>query len=48
MDSYVERGVTAVYNRHTYDPEKRDALEKWARKLCALAATDGNVTRLRA
>lgn len=46
--NHVERGVTAVYDRHTYDPEKRDALEKWARKLRALVATDGNVTRLRA
>jgi integrase len=46
--NHVERGVTAVYDRHTYDPEKRDALDKWARKLRGLVATDGNVTRLRA
>lgn len=46
--NHTDRSVTAIYDRHSYDPEKRDALEKWARKLRALVATDGNVTRLRA
>lgn len=46
--NHVEHSVTAVYDRHSYDPEKRDALEKWARKLRGLVATEGNVTRLRA
>jgi len=27
------QGIMAVYNRHGYDNEKRQALEKWARKL---------------
>jgi hypothetical protein len=31
--NHVERGVIAVYDRHTYDPEKRQALEKWSRRL---------------
>jgi len=31
--NHVERGITAVYDRHTYDGEKRQALEKWSRKL---------------
>jgi integrase len=31
--NHVERGVTAVYDRYGYDREKRDALERWARKL---------------
>ena len=26
-------GVTAVYDRHSYDKEKRQALETWGRKL---------------
>jgi integrase len=26
-------GVTAIYNRHGYDPEKRRALDKWGREL---------------
>ena len=29
----ADAGVTAVYDRHTYDKEKRAALAKWARKL---------------
>jgi integrase len=34
--NHVERGVTAVYDRHSYDNEKRQALEAWGRKLQAL------------
>ncbi|MDI6812602.1 MAG: tyrosine-type recombinase/integrase [Deltaproteobacteria bacterium] len=31
--NHVERGVTAVYDRHSYDREKRQALEAWGRKI---------------
>lgn len=31
--NHVERGVTAVYDRYSYDREKRQALEAWARRL---------------
>ena len=31
--NHVESGVTAVYDRHSYDKEKRQALETWGRKL---------------
>jgi hypothetical protein len=31
--NHVERGVTSVYDRHSYDREKRQALEAWGRKL---------------
>jgi integrase len=31
--NHVETGITAVYDRHSYDDEKRQALEAWARKL---------------
>ena len=31
--NHVEPGVTAVYNRYSYDSEKREALEIWERKL---------------
>jgi integrase len=31
--NHVENGVTAVYDRHSYDREKRQALETWSRKL---------------
>jgi integrase len=31
--NHAEPGVTATYDRHSYDPEKRQALNAWARKL---------------
>jgi hypothetical protein len=32
VPNHAERDVTAVYDRHSYDAEKRTALEAWARK----------------
>ena len=34
--NHVETGVTAVYDRHSYDVEKRAALDWWASKLTAI------------
>jgi integrase len=34
--NHVEPGVTSVYDRHTYDAEKRIALDTWARTLDAI------------
>ena len=34
--NHVETGVTSVYDRATYDKEKRRALQRWERKLRAL------------
>ena len=31
--NHVETGITAVYDRHSYDKEKRAALEKWSKSL---------------
>jgi integrase len=31
--NHAERDVTAVYDRHSYDAEKRAALEAWGRRL---------------
>lgn len=39
--NHAEPGVTAVYDRHTYDAEKREALQIWARSLRALVDVDG-------
>ncbi|MFZ4580916.1 MAG: tyrosine-type recombinase/integrase [Myxococcota bacterium] len=36
--NHVERGVTAVYDRHSYDSDKRAALDAWGRRLAALEA----------
>jgi integrase len=37
--NHAERGVTAVYDRHSYDAEKRQALEAWARRLDEIVAS---------
>jgi integrase len=34
--NHAEPGVTRVYDRHSYDTEKRQALEAWGRKVMAL------------
>lgn len=31
--NHVETGVTAVYDRHSYDLEKRAALDFWGKRL---------------
>ena len=34
--NHAEPGVTAVYDRHSYDAEKRAALDAWAREVIAI------------
>jgi integrase len=34
--NHAEMGVTKVYDRHSYDAEKREALEVWGQKVMAL------------
>ncbi len=34
--NHVETGVTAIYDRHSYDEEKREALERWGRTLAGI------------
>jgi len=34
--NHTDSSVTAVYDRHSYDPEKRAALDWWALKLHAI------------
>ena len=31
--NHSEQSITAVYDRHSYDAEKRQALEAWAQQL---------------
>ena len=31
--NHVDNEITAVYDRHSYDPEKRLALEAWGRRV---------------
>jgi len=35
--NHAEHGVTAVYDRHSYDQEKRQALEAWGARLEKIA-----------
>jgi integrase len=46
--NHVERGVTAVYDRHGYDKDKRQALDAWARWLTTniLGETEAKVITL--
>jgi len=39
--NHAERDVTAIYDRHSYDPEKRAALEAWGRRLEAIVGGQG-------
>jgi integrase len=44
--NHVEQGVTAVYDRHSYDPEKQAALNWWATKLTAILKNRGGANVL--
>jgi integrase len=49
--NHVEQGITAVYDRHSYDPEKRLALDAWGRRVAEIlidgATGPANVVALR-
>ncbi len=36
--NHVEPGVTAIYDRHSYDKEKREALEAWSKRLTLMVS----------
>jgi integrase len=36
--NHVETGITAVYDRHSYDKEKREALHAWSRQLIGIVS----------
>ncbi len=45
--NHAERGVTSTYDRHSYDKEKRQALETWGRKLkTIIEGTKSNVVSM--
>lgn len=44
--NHAERDVTAVYDRHSYDPEKRMALEAWGRRLDVIIAGTAGKARV--
>lgn len=42
--NHVDSSVTAIYDRHSYDGEKRAALDWWAQKIAAIARdTESNI-----
>jgi hypothetical protein len=41
----VETGVTAVYDRHSYDREKREALDAWGRRLAEIVGAGAFITK---
>lgn len=48
--NHVETGVTAIYDRHSYDAEKKQALDAWGARLSEIItgkAAPGNVVPLR-
>jgi len=38
--NHAEAGITSVYDRHSYDTEKREALEAWAKRLEKIVSGD--------
>jgi integrase len=44
--NHVERGITAVYDRHSYDLEKRQAMEAWGLKLEKIIEKSEGVSNL--
>jgi len=45
--NHVESGVTAVYDRHSYDKEKRNALDAWCRRLNEILTGADNILEFR-
>ena len=37
------QGITAIYNRHSYEVEKRDALDRWAAELRRIVRPQGGI-----
>ena len=44
--NHVEQGVTAVYDRHSYDSEKKDALDLWGDRVRDITSPFARRTRL--
>ena len=44
--NHVERGITAVYDRHSYDAEKQAALVAWGAKLDAIVHSDASTAKV--
>lgn len=38
--NHVEPGITAIYDRHSYDTEKRESLAKWSKAIAAIISAN--------
>jgi integrase len=38
--AHAQQGVAPIYDLHRYDAEKRDALERWERRLLSIVAPE--------
>jgi len=46
--NHVESGVTKVYDRHSYDREKRDAIDRWGARMARIVSGLQEVSKERA
>jgi integrase len=44
--NHVETGVTAVYDRYSYDNEKRVALDAWGRQVAEILAGESTARKV--
>jgi integrase len=44
--NHSEAGITSIYDRHSYDPEKRRALEKWTARLLRVTGEDATSAKV--
>ena len=44
--NHVETGVTAVYDRYSYDNDKRVALDAWGRQVAAILTAESTSSRV--
>jgi hypothetical protein len=44
--NHVETGVTGVYDRHSYDNEKRVALDGWGRQVAEILAAESRARKV--
>ncbi|HZR79747.1 MAG TPA: hypothetical protein VFD92_01530 [Candidatus Binatia bacterium] len=40
--NHAEHGVTSIYDRHSYDREKREALDGWGEQLREILSSSGD------
>ncbi|WP_272941231.1 tyrosine-type recombinase/integrase [Acidithiobacillus ferrivorans] len=38
--NHKEGGITQIYNRYSYDVEKREAMDKWADRITGMVGID--------